>query len=343
MKLTYAPYSLQFRHPFVLAAGTRTETEVVYVTLEQNGVKGYGEAALPPYLGETAKTVCDFLAKADISKISAEDIPSSFKAIDGAASGNNAAKASIEIALHDLAGKLLNKPVKDMYHIKGNTGPLCTYTIGIGTPQSVKEKLKAADEFKILKIKLGGGNDKEMINALINETDKPFCVDVNQGWKDRHYAIDMIWWLNEKGAILAEQPMPKEMLDETARLTEESPIPIIADEAVKRLEDIERVKGAFSGINVKLMKSCGIYEAYKMIQRAKELEMKILIGCMSESSCGVTAAAHLSPLCDWADLDGPWLIKNDPFTGMILNNGRVEIPPKAGTGAEKRAGFSIAI
>ncbi|MBN4061599.1 MAG: dipeptide epimerase [Bacteroidetes bacterium] len=326
MKLHYFPYQLQFKHPFSTSHGTRAFTDVIFVELEHNGITGYGEAALPPYLEETPESVTTLLKKIDFSQFENPlETDKILDEVDAIEKRNPAAKAAVDIALHDLAGKISSNSVAEIYGIEDSEMPDCTFTIGIGDAQSIKEKIKEAEPFNILKVKLGSENDKKAIEIITSETDKPFCVDVNQGWKDWRFAIDTVHWLAEKGAFLVEQPLPKEMLNESARIMEESPIPIIADESCQRLQDIERIKGAFSGINVKLMKSTGISEAHKMIKLAKELEMKVLIGCMSESSCGVTAAAHLAPLCDWADLDGPYLIKNDPFDGMKIANGKVHV------------------
>jgi len=196
----------------------------------------------------------------------------------------------------------------------------------------LKEKVKEASDFKLLKIKLGSYNDREIIESICSVTDTPISVDVNQGWKNKEEALDMILWLNEKGVVFVEQPMPGEMKEETAWLTQNSPVPIIADEAVQRLEDVDKCAGVYSGINIKLMKCTGLREANKMIARAKEKQLKVMIGCMTETSCAISAAAQLSPRVDWADLDGNLLVSNDPFTGVQIVDGKITLNDAPGIG-----------
>jgi len=162
-------------------------------------------------------------------------------------------------------------------------------------------------------------------------------VDVNQGWKDRAEALKMIEWLATKGIEFVEQPMPKEQPEDIAWLRERSPLPIVGDESVVRLPDIRKAYGVFDGINVKLMKSTGMREAYKMISVARSLGMKVMLGCMTETSCAISAASQLSPMVDWADLDGALLIKNDLFDGASIVDGRVKLTDKPGIGAVKKA------
>jgi len=180
----------------------------------------------------------------------------------------------------------------------------------------VRQKVREAKPYKILKVKLGKNNDKEMIETIRSETKVPLCVDINQGWTDKKQALDMIYWLKERGVVFVEQPMPKTAIDDMAWLTQHSPLPTIADEALQRLPDVIKSHGVYSGINIKLMKCTGMHEAHKMLTLAHELNMKVMIGCMTETSCAVSAAAQLSPIADWADLDGNLLISNDPYEGM---------------------------
>lgn len=347
MKLNYYPFTLQFRYPFRIAHGERDTTPVVYVEIEENGLVGYGEAAMPPYLPENTETVSAFLSGTALKNFSISDgIESIMEYVNDLQPGNSAAKAAVDIALHDLLGKTKNISLKKIFQTETLPAVYCTYTIGMSSREEMCKKITEANDFHIFKIKLGGNNDKIMIETFLaeiqnspahRERELSFCVDVNQGWKkDKYYALEMIHWLSEKGAALIEQPLSKDLVDETAWLTENSPVPIIADEAVQGLSDIEKIKGAYSGINIKLMKCGGLNEAKKMVMRAKELKMKILIGCMSESSCAVTAAAHLSPFADWADLDGPYLVKNDPFDGMKITDGKVLLPDEPGIGIKKR-------
>jgi L-Ala-D/L-Glu epimerase len=189
-----------------------------------------------------------------------------------------------------------------------------------------------AQDYRVLKVKLGAGSDKEIINTIRSVTNKPVCVDVNQGWKERSFALDMIHWLKDKNVIFVEQPMPKTQVDDIAWLTQNSPLPVIADEAVQTVSDLLQIKGVYSGINIKLMKCGGMNSAYKMAQIAKIMGMKVMIGCMTETSCAVSAAAQLSPLADWADLDGNLLINNDCYDGMKILDGKVTLNEIPGIG-----------
>ena len=321
---------------FRIAAGARSGTDVVYVQLHQDGLVGYGEAALPPYLPETVDSVTAFINQLSLPYLSENNLPELLAAVDHNDANNYAAKAALDIALNDLYGKLTHQSVRKVLGIDSNTNTLSTYTLGISDEATMRGALADAAQFNIIKLKLGGGDDKQAVETLLQLTDKPFCVDVNQGWTDVNQAIEMAHWLHDKGAFLLEQPLPKADLDGMARLTENSPVPIIADEAVWRLDDLQRLQGACHGINIKLMKTGGLAEAMRMITAARTIGMKILLGCMSESSCAVTAAAQLAPLCDWADLDGPYLIANDPFKGMWVEGGYVHVPDGDGLGVVLR-------
>jgi L-alanine-DL-glutamate epimerase-like enolase superfamily enzyme len=335
VKLSFVPHTLQFKRPFSIAHGVRNSTPVVFTKLEHDGFTGYGEASLPPYLGETHETVLRFLKKA--KKLlegfpDPLDIENTLAVIDEIEKGNNAAKASIDISLHDLAGKIQNKSCHELFGTERNKNLFTAYTIPIDEPAGLQKRIDEAKEYKLLKVKLGSSNDKKVIEEIRKHTNKEFFVDANEGWADKHFALDMLCWLAEKKCLFAEQPMPKEMLDENAWLTEKSPIPIIADEAVKRLSDIEKAKGIYSGINVKLMKCTGLNEARKMISAARRNNMKILLGCMSETSCAVSAAAQIAPFADWIDLDGPLLIKEDYFNGIKFSDGKIILNDWAGIG-----------
>ena len=210
-----------------------------------------------------------------------------------------------------------------------------SYTISISDELETGQKVAAASEYKFLKVKLGNDNDRQIVTTIRALTDKPLYVDVNQGWSDKYFALDMIDWLAEQNVVLVEQPLPKENFDDANWLIEKSPLPIIADEAVQTINDLEKIKHLYSGVNIKLMKAGGIRSAHRMMLKAKELNLKIMLGCMSETSCAITAASHLSPLADWVDLDGAELISNDLFTGMKIINGLVTIPDLPGLGVEK--------
>jgi len=337
LKLKYMPYELKLKHVFTLASGSRTTTPVVLTQLEYDGVKGYGEASMPPYLGESHETVLKFLSQVRMEQFTdpflIEDILSY---IDNIAPGNYAAKASVDIALHDLVGKIVGQPWFRLWGLNPLKTPYTSFTIGIDTPEVVKQKVAEAEPYKVLKVKLGLGNDKEMVETIRAVSDKPICVDINQGWKDRNYALEMAHWLKEMDVIFLEQPMPKTMIDDIAWLTQNSPLPVIADEALQTIGDLFNIKGIYNGINIKLMKCGGMNAARKMAQMAKAMGMKVMIGCMTETSCAISAAAQLSPLVDWADLDGNLLISNDVYEGVTVEEGKITLNEKPGIGISEK-------
>lgn len=337
MKLTFRPYELRLRHVFTVATYSRSTTPDVQVEIAYDGVVGYGEASMPPYLGETVESVMHFLSKVNLEQFNdpfqLEDI---LAYVDALMPGNTAAKASVDIALHDLVGKLLGAPWYKIWGLDKEKTPSTTFTIGIDTADVVRKKTEeVAGLYNILKVKLGRENDKEMIETIRSVSNLPIAVDANQGWTDKHYAMDMIHWLNEKGIVMVEQPMPKTQLDDIAWVTQQSPLPIFADESLQRLSDVPGLSGAFSGINIKLMKCTGMREAWKMVTLARALNMKVMVGCMTETSCAISAASQFSPAVDFADLDGALLIGNDVFKGMEVINGKITLNDLPGIGVTK--------
>ncbi|WP_374164982.1 dipeptide epimerase [Arcticibacter sp. MXS-1] len=336
LKLRYRPYTLNLKHAFNLASSSRTTTPVVLTELEYNGITGYGEASMPPYLGESHESVLKFLSRVDLSRFDDPfQMENILNYVDALEEGNKAAKASVDIALHDLVGKMMKQPWYRIWGYDASKTPVTSFTIGIDTPEVVRQKVKEAEPYKILKVKLGRDTDKQMIETIREVTDKPLCVDVNQGWKDRQFALDMAHWLKEKGVVFLEQPMPKEQLDDMAWVTERSPIPTIGDEAVQRLGDVLKAHKVYSGINIKLMKCTGMREAHEMLTLARALDMKVMIGCMTETSCAISAAAQLAPMTDWADLDGALLISNDVYKGTAVVDGKVILSSGPGIGVVK--------
>lgn len=337
MKLSFEPYELKLKHVFTVSSFSRSTTPDVQVRIDYDGYTGYGEASMPPYLGQSVESVCTFLKKVNL-----EQFPDPFcmddilTYIDSLSPGDSAAKAAVDIALHDLVGKIIGAPWHRMLGLNPLKTPDTTYTIGIDTDEMVKLKTReVAGQFKILKVKLGTERDREMIRAIREVSDLPIAVDVNQGWKNKKKALDEIFWLKEQGIVMVEQPMPKEMIDANAWLTERSPLPTFADEAIQRLKDIPAIKGAYTGINVKLMKCTGMREAWKMMNYARAEGMKVMIGCMTETSCAIAAAAQLSPAVDFADLDGNLLIANDIFRGTTVVDGKITLNQLPGIGIEK--------
>jgi len=335
MTLRFRPYTLELRHVFTVATSSRTTTPVVLTEIEYDGVTGYGEASMPPYLGESHESVLAFLKRVDLSRYDSPfELETILPEIDTITSGNAAAKASVDIALHDLVGRLMKQPWYNIWGFDPKKTPYTSFTIGIDTEDVVRQKTKEAAEYKVLKVKLGRDTDKMMVNTIRSVTNAPITADVNQGWKDRAFALDMLHWLKERGVVMVEQPLHRDHVDDCAWLTERSPLPIIGDEGVQRLADIPRAKGVYHGINIKLMKCTGMREAHKMIVLARSLGMKVMLGCMTETSCAISAASHLSPMADWADLDGALLIGNDVYDGTTVVNGKVTLRDRPGIGVQ---------
>lgn len=282
---------------------------------------------MPPYLGESIDSVTSFLSRLDMSQFKdpfrIDDI---HDYMDSVAPGNCAAKASVDIALHDLLGKIMGQPWYKIWGLNPEKAPATSFTIGIDKPDVVRQKVDEAAPYKVLKIKMGLDNDKELVEIIRSKTDVPICVDANQGWTDKEKALDMCHWLAERNCLFVEQPMDKSMIEETAWLRERSPLPLIADEFLQRLPDVRRAAQAYDGINIKLMKCTGLHEAYKMAVLARALGMKVMLGCMTETSCAISAAAQIAPMADWADLDGNLLISNDIFDGAKIIAGKISIP-----------------
>lgn len=338
MVLTFRPYDAQMRHVFTIANSSRTTTQIVLTEIEWDGYVGYGEAAMPPYLGETQSSVMDFLKKVDLSRFSSPfEIQDILAYVDAIAINNTAAKAAVDIALHDLVGKIIGQPWWKIWGFNPSTTPNTSFTVGLDTEEVVREKTKEASPYKVIKVKLGRDEktDKMMVETIRSVTNTTICVDANQGWKDKHYALDMINWLNERNVNMIEQPMPKLLLDDAAWVTERSPLPVIADEACQRLTDIPKLRGAYHGVNIKLMKCTGMREAREMVSLAKALHMRLMIGCMTETSCAISAAAQLASETEWADLDGNLLISNDVFKGMQIVDGKITLNDLPGIGITK--------
>ena len=334
LNLSYKPNELRLRHAFNLARNSRTTTPDVLVELEYDGIIGYGEASMPPYLGESIESVCKFLSMLDLQQFSDPfRIEEILSYVDGVMPDNRAAKASVDIALHDLLGKIMGQPWYKIWGLSPEKTPNTSFTIGIDKPDVVRQKVEEAAPYKVLKVKMGLDNDKELVEIIRSMTDRPLCVDANQGWTDKEKALEMCYWLKERGCMFVEQPFDKKMIDETAWLRERSPLPIIADEFLQRLPDVMRAYQVYDGINIKLMKSTGTHEAYKMAVLATSLGMKLMIGCMTETSCAISAAAQLAPMAQWVDLDGNLLIANDSFDGVKVIDGKITLFDKPGHGA----------
>jgi len=311
----------------------------LHMRFSRDGVTGVGEAAPIIRYQENAESarravesVRGWLAAADpwrFSKLLAEV----FQRVQG----QYAAKAAIDTALTDWVTKKLGVPLHRYLGLDPGDAPVTTFSIGIDTPEKTREKAREAAPFPILKIKVGLNTDEETIEAVRSVARKPLRLDANEGWKDKEEAVRKINWLESQGAELVEQPMPAAMLEETRWVRSRVHIPLIADEACLHPQDIPKIRESFDGVNIKLMKCGGIWQALKMIQTARALGLKIMLGCMIESSIGITAAAQLSPLADYADLDGNLLISNDPYSGVRVEQGKLILPEGPGLGLRRIA------
>jgi len=342
LELTWEDFQGMLKYTFTISGSSRSSTPIVLTKLTWDGYTGYGEASMPPYLGETQASCHEFLKKVASDVLPKFDTPFLIEdimaAVDKLATNNTAAKASVDIALHDLVGNIIGQPWWKMWGYNPDKTPYTCYTIGYDASDDiVNEKITEASWNKIIKVKLGMGDDEDrrMINLIRARDNRPIVVDANQGWTDRSAALDMIEWLKTKGVEMVEQPMSKNRLDDIAWITERSPLPIMADESCQRITDIKGLKGAFHGINIKLMKCTGLYEAHQMITMAEQLGMRVMIGCMTETSVAISAAAQLSPKMEWADLDGNVLLSNDCFEGMKLVDGRITLEDKPGLGLKR--------
>ncbi len=326
---------LHLKQTWTIARGSSDHRDNVFVKLERNGITGYGEAAPNPRYEESAEIVLEFLKKAvpvleNNNWFHFVHVNALISSLD---SGNYSAKAAIDIALLDWFCKSHAIPLYQYLGLDPQKTPITFYSIGIDSPNRIKEKVRRARDFPILKIKAGLDNDEEVITAVRNVTDKPICIDANEGWRDKQEALEKMQWLETQNVEFVEQPMPANQLSDIAWLREHTELPIIADENVMRARDIPTLAGAFDGINIKLMKAGGIQEALRMIWLAKSFCMKIMLGCMIESSVAISAAAQLSPLADYADLDGNLLIDNDGYSGVTVDHGKLILPEKPGIGA----------
>jgi len=325
---------LNLQHTWTTTMSSSQYRDTLHTAYSRDGITGHGEGApIVRYhedaLGarKAAESVRDFLLSADpmqFRKIMAEV----FQRVPGEWAG----KAAIDIALMDWVGQKLKIPLYCYFGLDPADTPLTTFSIGIDTPEITKQKTREAEDFPILKVKVGLSTDEPTIDAVRSVTQKPLRVDANEGWTDKEEAVRKINWLEKMGVEFIEQPMPAEMIEETRWVRSRVHIPVIADEACQRASDIPKLRDAFDGVNVKLDKSGGMLEAFRMIQIAKALGMKTMLGCMVSSSVSVTAAAHLSPLVDYADLDGNLLISNDPFHGVRVEKGKLILPKTPGLG-----------
>lgn len=331
---TITPYSIQLKHPFGVSGHTRTSTPIVLLKLNYKGYTAYGEASLPPYLGVTQNDIITFLYTINFDFIVNNNIADVHAYLAQQPNVLMPAVCAIDIAWHDLHCQLNNTSIAQHYSIDVANMPQTTFTIGIDAPSTIAQKVQEGNDFDLLKIKVGSANDIALLNALKLATRKPFMVDANQGWTSIDEAITLTNWLKTNGCYIIEQPFHKLNNSATAQLKQLNILPIIADEAFQQIADLPAIATNYDGVNIKLMKCGGIYPALQIIKEAKKLNLKILLGSMNESSCAILAAAHIAPLCHYADLDGPWLITNNPFKNPTVTQGKIQLGKATGLGLE---------
>ncbi|GIL19726.1 MAG: dipeptide epimerase [Candidatus Jettenia caeni] len=338
MNLSYRPLSLKLRHTFKIARETRSIQDNIVVELkDEDGISGLGEAAPTSFFGESILSVAavcnestDVLKNAD--PFQTEDIT---RSLANKFPGNSAARAAIDIALHDIVGKKLKIPLYKLLGLNRTGEKATSFTIGIDTLEKMCEKVDEVKDFSILKIKVGIKNDIEILKELRKITKAIFRVDANTGWTVDE-AIKKLNIMEELGVELVEQPFPIGNILSLRGIRDRVKIPVFADEDVKNAGDIPAISGVVDGINIKLMKCGGIREALRMIHTARAHNLKVMIGCNIESSLSITAAAHLISLVDYVDLDGHLLVTNDPYLGVTVDKGKLLLPEGNGLGVVKR-------
>ena len=333
MKLSYTKYRIQCTHPFGISRSSHDHYDIVYIYLEHDGIIGRCEAAPSGRYDEFTDDITEILDKG-INLPQEIDDPEVFsKHIFNQCNGIKSLEVAFSMAILDLWCQQNSYPLYEYLNADPMQAPHTSYTISIGDIDLISEKVNEGAPYSILKVKLGMGvdKDKEIMKAIRLETDKIIRVDANEGW-DLETGIEMCQWLSEKGVEFVEQPFKSTNLKDTAELRKKSPLPLIADENSLQSGDIPGIEGIFDGINIKLMICGSLFEALRMIRMARDRDMKIMLGCMIESSIGITAAAHLSPLVDFADLDGNLLINNDPYQGVGVECGKLILPEGNGLG-----------
>lgn len=332
MQITYYPFNLKFRHPFTISRGTKTHQSTLVVALEHFGFTGYGEAPAIKYYNITVeKMIADLEQKKSFIEKFAFTEPGRFwHFLHHLLPGNPFLVCALDMAAWDLYGKMNGKPLYEIWKGSMSEIPVTDYTIGIDTIEKMVAKLEEKP-WPIYKIKLGTARDIDILKALRNKTNATFRVDANAGW-DADTARELIPQLNELGVELVEQPLPKDDWEEMRKIYAVSELPLFADESCAGEADVEKCRGYFHGINIKLTKCSGITPARRMIGKARELNLQVMIGCMNESSIGSAAIAHLLPFIDHADMDGPLLLEEDIATGLRYDYGKVIITDEPGLG-----------
>lgn len=325
---------LELKHLWTTTMSSSAHRDTLHVQYMRDGITGYGEGAGIVRYNQSAPGGQKALeaVQALITSANPWHFEKVLAELDRRLPGQRAALAAVDLALMDWMGKKLGVPLYRHLGLDAADAAVTNMSIGIDTPEVTRQKVREAEDFPFLKVKVGLATDEATIDAVRSVTKKPLRVDANEGWTSKEEAARKINWLESQGVQFIEQPLPAHMIEETRWIRSRVHIPIFADEACHSAHEIPRLREAFDGIVIKLDKSGGILEAIRQITVAKALGMKTLLGCMVSSSCTITAAAHLSPLVDYADLDGNLLIGNDPYTGVTVAKGKLILPDGPGLG-----------
>ncbi len=325
---------LQLKHTWTTVMSSSTHRDTFFVEFHKDGITGVGEGA--PIIrynesAESAKAAIDGIAPY-LESCDPGQYAKVMHEVFARVKGEWAAKAAVDIAILDWASQRLGTPLHRMFGLDPADAPVTTFSIGIDRPEVIRQKVAEAKDYPLLKIKVGLDNDEEIMSAVRAVTNKPLICDANEGFRSKEAAVEKINWLASQGVQLIEQPLPAANLGDMNWIRERVKIPVIADEACLHPEDIPKLAPHFDGVNVKVDKCGGLQEALRMIHMARALGLKVMIGCMVSSSVAITGAAQLSPLVDYADLDGNLLIGNDPYTGVLVRNGKLVLPQRPGLG-----------
>jgi len=337
IKVKYKTYNLPFKYPFTISKGTKTQQPTFIVELEYFGIKGYGEApAISYYNIPIEKMVEDLERKKQfVEKFAFADPERYWHYLHHLFPANSFLVCALDMAGWDLFGKMKRKPLYELWNLDTATAPSTDYTIGIATVEKMVEKMKEKP-WPIYKVKVGVEGDIEMVEALRKHTDAKLRVDANAGWT-LEQALDKIPVLKELGVEMVEQPLAKDDWEGMKVLYHESSLPLYADESCVFEADVEKCHQHFHGINIKLTKCSGITPARRMITKARQMDMKVMVGCMNESSVGTAAIAQLAPMLDLVDMDGPLLLSEDIAAGVSFDNGKIIYTNKPGLGIDINA------
>ena len=330
---------LELKHAWTIARGTADFKENVLVFYERDGLTGLGEAGHLTAAGQTAAQTVQGVERLiplyeQVNPFEFADLPDEAGRVVGV---TPPARAALEMALLDWVGQKLGLPLHRLFGLNPRRKVATSFTIGLDKPEVMRQKVREAEAFHFIKVKLGRPDDEEIIKGLRAVTDKPIRVDANEGWPEKETAIKRLAWLEKQNIEFVEQPLPRRMIEETRWLKERTPLPLVADESVAVARDIPGLVGAFSGINIKIMKAGGVLEAWRMFQLARVLNLDIMLGCMIETSIAISAAVQLQSLARWVDLDGSLLLRDDPFEGPLLKGDCWQVATGPGLGIRAKS------